>query len=114
MKRRCIECGKEFIGRSDKKYCCDMCRNAHNNKLYRNEKSVVSHVNNRLAANRRILENLYSAGLKTVTRNLLEEEKFDFAYYTSSSKSFFGKTTFHCYEFTYSTDKHKTVKIEKE
>lgn len=112
--RKCLECGAEMKGRSDKKFCSDMCRNTYNNKLYRKERNVISYVNRRLAANRRILESHYSVGMKTVTRNLLEEERFDFGYYTSSSKNVLGRTIYRCYEYTYSSDKHNNITIEKD
>ena len=37
-----------------------------------------------------------------------------FTYYTSSCKSIFGKTTYYCYEFTFSADKHDNITIEKD
>jgi hypothetical protein len=114
MENKCLECGKAFEGRCDKKFCCDMCRNTYHNRLYRSEKNVISHINNRLAANRRILQNLYTAGLRKVSKNLLEEEKFDFGHFTSSSRSPLGKTTYRCYEFSYYSDLHQNVTIEKD
>ena len=36
-----------------------------------------------------------------------------FTYYTSSIKSIFGKTTYYCYEFTYSADKHAIIYIRR-
>lgn len=91
-----------------------MCRNVYNNRIYREEKSLISRVNSRLASNRRILENLYDAGLRKVPKQMLEEEKFDFGHYTSVSTSPLGKKTYHCYEYNYSTDKHRNVTIRKD
>ena len=110
----CLECGAAILGRCDKKFCCDMCRNIYHNRLYREERRQITHINKRLAANRRILDNLYSAGVKKVSRTLLEDVKFDFDCYTSSSTNHLGKTTYRCYEFKYSSDSHKNVKIEKD
>lgn len=112
--RKCLECGAEMEGRSDKKFCSDLCRNTYNNKLYRKARNVISYVNRRLASNRRILDSLYSDGRTTVSKSLLEEERFDFGYYTSSSKNRLGRTTYRCYEFTYSSDKHNNITIEKD
>jgi endogenous inhibitor of DNA gyrase (YacG/DUF329 family) len=114
MESKCIECGKEIRGRIDKKFCCDMCRNLYHNRLYREEKNLISQVNSRLAANRRILQNLYSSGKRRVPRDLLEEEKFDFHHYTSARRSFLGKITYRCYEYTYSSDLLRNVRIKKD
>ena len=32
MSKVCPECGEKIIGRVDKKFCSDYCRNAFNNK----------------------------------------------------------------------------------
>ena len=114
MKKTCLECGAEFEGRCDKKFCCDMCRNSYHNRIYREEKNLLSRVNCRMATNRRILENLYDAGMRTVPKNLLEEEKFDFRHFTSFNKSPLGKITYRCYEYTYFYDRHRNIIILKD
>ena len=110
----CQECGAEIKGRIDKKFCSDMCRNNYHNKLYRQEKRQISRINKRLAANRRILKYFYTSGIRKVPRYLLEDNKFDFDCYTSSSTGPLGRTTYRCYEYKYSSDLHKIVKIEKD
>ena len=114
MTNECIECGKIFTGRSDKKFCCDMCRNSWHNRHYREERNILSVVNSRLAANRRILENLYCDGRRKVPRALLEEKKFDFAHFTSLEKSSLGRKTYRCYEFSYCSDLRQNITIDKD
>ena len=114
MENKCLECGTDFKGRSDKKFCCDMCRNAYHNRIYREEKNMIAQVNGRLAANRRILDNLYAAGVRKVTKNMLEEEKFDFRHFTSLSKDRFGRVIYRCYEYTYYSDLLRNVTILKD
>lgn len=114
IETRCMECGTIIRGRSDKKFCCDMCRNIWHNRDYREKRLLMSGVNNRLAANRRILEHIYNSGLRKVSRNVLEEERFDFSHYTSVNTNPLGKKTYRCYEFTYSTDLRNYVSIEKD
>ena len=31
--KTCLECGEKIVGREDKKFCSDGCRNAYNNKI---------------------------------------------------------------------------------
>ncbi len=33
MPRTCLECHEKIVGREDKKFCSDGCRNAYNNKM---------------------------------------------------------------------------------
>ena len=33
MEKNCLECGTRIIGRADKKFCNDSCRNSYNNKF---------------------------------------------------------------------------------
>ena len=33
MEKQCLECGDKIVGRIDKKFCSDGCRNAYNNKV---------------------------------------------------------------------------------
>ena len=48
MNKLCPECGDKIIGRADKKFCCDACRNSHNNALNKDSKNLVRNINNRL------------------------------------------------------------------
>lgn len=38
MEKNCPECGDKIIGRADKKFCSDACRNAYNNALNKDSK----------------------------------------------------------------------------
>ena len=54
----CLECEKSLIGRIDKKFCNDMCRNSYNNNLNKAANEYVRKVNVILRKNRRILSSL--------------------------------------------------------
>lgn len=101
MERSCLECGEKVIGRSDKVFCCDFCRNAYNNKKRRDQEKETRQTNNILFKNMRILLNLEKAGRKSVPVKTLLEQKFDFNHYTHSSKSFAHRRYYHCYSFKY-------------
>jgi len=45
MKKKCLECNDEFIGRADKKFCSDNCRSAYNNKLNSDATNFVRNIN---------------------------------------------------------------------
>lgn len=102
-KRTCIECGESFSGRADKKFCSDLCRNSHNNKLNSDSTNYVRNINNILRKNRRIIEGLLPEGSETlsVSQQKLADKGFNFNYHTNVSTTKNGKTYFFCYEYGY-------------
>jgi hypothetical protein len=82
----CPECGEKIIGRSDKKFCSDLCRNAYNNKLNTDATNFVRNINNALRKN---------------TRSHLFSEGFDFTYFTSIRKTQKGSVYHFVYDFGY-------------
>jgi len=101
MKKKCLECGDEFIGRSDKKFCSDACRNSYNNKLNSDENNLVRNINNILRKNRRILKELTPNGTTTIEKSKLLSKGFDLKYHTEFVKTKAGKVYFFCYEYGY-------------
>jgi hypothetical protein len=103
LTRRCLECSKPFFGRSDKKFCSDVCRNACNNRHRSLTSPRVRVINNILNKNRKILEQNFSNGADTIqtTKYRLLEQGFNFNYVTGVSDIKNGSTCFYCYEFGY-------------
>lgn len=100
-KRTCIECGDSFNGRADKKFCSDLCRNAHNNKLNSDQTNLVRNINNILRRNRRIIENLLPEETAKVSQQKLIEKGFNFNYFTNINTTKTGKNYTFCYEYGY-------------
>lgn len=46
--RECLNCKKELLGRSDKKYCDNICKSEHYNKTSVRNLSIVKKVNNEI------------------------------------------------------------------
>lgn len=99
--RACLECGERLIGRADKKFCSDACRIAWNNRLNRNDTRYMTHVNNILRRNRRILQSLNPTGKTRISRDRMLEKGFDFTYFTSLYKTREGAIYHYCYEQGY-------------
>ncbi len=97
----CYECGSPIKGRVDKKFCADQCRVAFNNKLKRLDNRVINHVNNILRKNRSILKRLNPDGKNRISRSRLNEEGFNFTYFTSTLTTKEGSRYFYCYEQGY-------------
>ena len=100
-KRICPDCGEPIKGRSDKKFCSDLCRNNYNNKLNSDTTNYVRNVNNILRRNRRIIEELTPDDKAKTHKSKLLEKGFDFGYYTNIYKTQKGVLYYFCYEYGY-------------
>ena len=107
--RVCPECGDKIIGRSDKKFCSDQCRNTYNNKPNSDATNTVRNINNILRKNRRVLESLNKQSGKTmVARETLLTNGFNFTYHTHTYTTKRGDVYRFCYEqgYLYLDDKN--------
>jgi len=100
-KRKCLECEEEFLGRSDKKFCSDYCRNVYNNRQNLDANKLVRKVNYTLRKNRRILETLNKTGKTKVHKMKLLDEGFNFAFHTNTYTTKNDKFYVFCYDQGY-------------
>jgi predicted nucleic acid-binding Zn ribbon protein len=98
MEKRCPECGESIIGRTDKKFCSDMCRNAWNNKQKRAENNYMRKVNGVLRKNRQILNDLVPDDKFTAHKDMLLKRGYNFDFYTNTYITKTGKVYYFCYE----------------
>jgi predicted nucleic acid-binding Zn ribbon protein len=75
LRRFCLECGKRIVGRADKKFCDDACRNDFNNKQ--------------------------NGEANKTSKQQLQKAGFDFKYMTHVFTSNSGDTYYFCYEQAY-------------
>ena len=94
----CLECGTEFKGRSDKKFCTDQCRSSFNNRLNADSNNTVRNINNALRKNRRILDELLSEKKDRISREKLVQKGFNFKYHTHAFTSKTGKNYLFYYD----------------
>jgi hypothetical protein len=101
--KTCIECKKPLKGRTDKKFCDDLCRNSYNNKLNSDSNGYVRNINNLLRRNRRILEETLpvTEEMAKITRQKLIEKGFQFKYLTHTYTNKKGNIYYFCYEYGY-------------
>ena len=83
MDKTCLECGDKIVGREDKKFCSDGCRNAYNNKINKDSTNFMRNVNNKLRKNYRILSALNVDGKGKATKSKLLSKGFDFEFFTN-------------------------------
>src|SRR5882724_11498240 len=101
----CLDCRKTIKGRTDKKFCDDLCRNDYNNRLKSSDNNYIRNVNNALRKNRRIIASLLEGvpeGKIVVSKDILTLRGFEFKYYTHVSTYKEGKSSYSfCYEYGY-------------
>ncbi len=78
-----MECGEPILGRSDKKFCSDYCRNAYNNRKNKASNNLIRTTNNRLKKNWRILKEFNPIDKTKVHKSKLDAAGFDFSLFTS-------------------------------
>ena len=114
-KSKCLECSESFVGRVDKKFCSDYCRNSYNNKVNKDSKNLIRNTNNRLRKNWRILEALNPNGKCIVSKKKLDMHGFDFNYITEVYTTKAGKTYYFCYDQGYSAlEKEMFMLVKKD
>lgn len=101
MAKECLECGEKIVGRIDKKFCSDGCRNAYNNNVNKDSKNLIRNTNNRLRKNYRILEGLNPEQKTKTSKAKLIELGFDFNYFTSTYTTKAGTIYYFVYDQGY-------------
>lgn len=101
MERSCPECGEKIVGRIDKKFCSDYCRNAFNNSLNKDSRNLMRNVNNKLRKNYRILEELNPHEKTKSTRTRLLAKGFNFEYFTNIYTTRTGNIYYFVYDQGY-------------
>ncbi len=101
MASTCLDCGEKLIGRSDKKFCNDSCRNSYNNLMNRDVNKLMRNTHNALRKNYRILQKLNPKDKSKTSRDTLLKMGFSFSYITSVYTTKSGTTYFFVYDQGY-------------
>ena len=99
--KNCMECGDKIMGREDKKFCSDACRNAFNNKINKDTNNLMRNINNRLRKNYRILSDINPDGKIKTTKSKLLSKGFSFDWFTNIVQTKTGNTYFFVYDQGY-------------
>lgn len=109
--KKCLVCSTQFVGRSDKKYCSDQCRNVYNNKINSQLSKNIRKTNRILRVNRDILNKYYIIGIEEVSLFSLISEGFILTHFTNLYKDTKGAEIYFCYDIGYQLSKNEMVKI---
>lgn len=110
-KRYCLECGEGFWGRSDKRFCCDACRNSYHNAISRQSKAYSYKINSILHRNHSILSESLQSGKLQLDRKEMEEKQFAARFHTASKRKPLRRTVYTCYDISYRIEGRKGVRI---
>lgn len=103
LRNNCLYCGTVLVGRSDKKFCDDSCRN---NYHYRKkdedaDASMIKKVNAALLSNREILKSICAGQKKVVKRKVLDDRRFDYELMTALYRTRTGTEYRVIYDYAY-------------
>ena len=113
--KNCLECHDKIVGREDKKFCSDGCRNAYNNKMNKDQTNLMRNINNKLRKNYRVLAELNPEAKTKTTKNKLISKGFDFDLITSVYTTKTGNTYYFVYDQGYmAVENEGYVLVKKE
>lgn len=101
MERLCLDCRESLSGRTDKKFCNDLCRSNYNNMLRLKESPTVKKINSILKKNHKILDKLNPGKKAKVSQHKLLASGFNFAYFTHLHHTARGSVYQFCYDMGY-------------
>lgn len=85
--KQCHACGKELIGRIDKKFCDTQCRADFHNQNRSYGELYISGIQRILRHNRKILKTLCPEGKATLRKEVLDQMGYDFRHFSGLYKS---------------------------
>ena len=110
LHKNCLNCGRELIGRTDKKYCDPQCKSSHQ---YKREKGrperFYNKVDNQLRHNRKLLKEYNKAGKAIIRSEILLEEGFNPKFFTHYWKNTKGDIYLFVYEYGFLKKKEHNV-----
>jgi DNA-directed RNA polymerase subunit M/transcription elongation factor TFIIS len=112
--RLCPDCGGRVVGRTDKKFCSNECKNSYHNKEKCIENKSIKEVNRILTRNRKILLSCVNSKKRQISENYLAARGFNFSFFTHQNRSSDGELAHFCYEVGYQRDEGRSLRLLKE
>ena len=102
MKKKCLQCGQETLGRSDKKFCSLVCKNTFAASQRRDTRNAVAEIDAYLHRNREILALLMGNTAKAeLDRLVLTRTGFKYEYHTGTYLNKEGKMYRIVYDYAW-------------
>lgn len=95
-------CGRKVVGRLDKKFCSATCKAAFNRKKRAHNKTITKLIDSHLHKNLEILQDfLGTKNWAKTDRLYLDQQHFNWHYFTSLTRNHIGKIYYHIYDLRY-------------
>lgn len=112
-KGKCLECGSKMeYGRSDKKFCCEKCKNVYNNRARVNLRSCKTKVDGYLKRNYHILNTLLRASVTELPIDQLLAMDFNPAFVTGHTR-ISKHTVLSCYDISFTISDTRIFNIHR-
>ena len=109
----CLECGSSIkYGRTDKKFCCDECKDRHHNSKARSGRMIKRRVLSILERNYEVLDDLVKSGIDAVWLSDLLTLGFN-PYFATSFLRRQSKEEYTCFDIHYIMTPHRVSSISK-
>ena len=110
---KCLNCGEQIkYGRTDKKYCCEECKNKHYNEQSKSGRAFRRKILSQLMSNYEVLNTLFKAGVYSV--DLIDAVTMGFVPGIVTSYRRVGKhDEFGCFDIKYIMTKMRIYSISK-
>ena len=109
----CLECGDEIhYGRTDRKFCCESCKNRYNNRKSRDSRNAKLRIINALYKNYKVLDRMLKLGLESMDLTELKHLGFDPAFVTSYRK-FRRHDEFCCFDIRFIMTPNKIYSVSR-
>ena len=108
----CLECGRAFYGRTDKKFCSKKCKNKFHNDEYSENCKLRNKVFDSLSINHDILLRLIRKGVESISLEELVQLGFNTRYVTSHRKGSYGHDEYTCFNVRYYRTPTRIFKLQ--
>ncbi len=112
----CLNCDKPIkVGRIDKRFCGEGCKNTYNNNQKRMEREEIKKIDLALKNNRRILKKILEGKQEeTISKEALYKAGFDFDYHSHFITSKIKNHQYiFCYNYGYRQVEGEKIKVVK-
>ena len=107
----CLNCNSPIYGRTDKKYCCQECKDFYNNNIRATKLKLRSITLKNLERNHSILKQLLDKNIKSVRLTELDALGFNSDYCTFTTWEQ-NMRLLHCYDIRYNMTKSRVLNID--
>ena len=110
----CLECGggMDSVGRSDRKFCCEQCKNRYNNRKSHEYRGLHMKVLRALDKNHEILDNLLRSKITSIDLGDLALLGYDLDFSTSYRKNGIH-SEYRCFDIKFLCTDKRIFKISK-